>query len=108
MANFRHVGAGGITPANLTPSGESTWVGVGGGIAGETQGIGLIQYGTSMITGQSYQDWWEYLGTSGCVSLQFRNRVKQNDSIAASADWTSRTSACFSVTDFTTTSASLQ
>jgi hypothetical protein len=36
------VGTGGITPPSLTPAVESTWVGVGGGVAGNSV-AGLIQ-----------------------------------------------------------------
>jgi hypothetical protein len=102
-----HVGAGGITPPGLVPSGESTWVGVGGGIAGEGPAIGLIQLGTSLVTGQGYQDWWEYIGTGGGVSMQFENQVRPNDAVAASVDWTTPgLGACFDFTDFTTSKAS--
>ena len=43
-------------PTNLTPSGEGTWVGIGGGVANEATGS-LIQAGTSMSTGNGYQAW---------------------------------------------------
>jgi hypothetical protein len=59
----------GSTAAN---QGESTWVGVGGGIGGETEGTGLIQAGTQMeYTSKGdygYRSWWEDYGSNTCNS----------------------------------------
>jgi hypothetical protein len=95
-----NVGTVGI-PTSLTPSGESTWVGIGGGIDGETNGTGLIQAGTSMDTGNGFRAWWEYVGTSGGVSEQDATRVPAGDTVASLVDWQTTSSACFDFTDFT-------
>jgi hypothetical protein len=96
--------------AGLSPSAESTWVGIGGGIGGETGGIGLIQAGTSMQTSEGFRSWWEYLGTSGCTSFcgQYSSidAIHQGDSIFAEVTWNTSTSACFIVDDGSRTTGS--
>ena len=91
--------------AGLSPSAESTWVGIGGGPGGETGGIGLIQTGTSMSTGKGYQSWYEWVGTSGCVNTfcgkySSINAISPGDSIQGDVTWNSSTSACFYLYDF--------
>jgi Peptidase A4 family len=93
-------------PTSLTPSGESTWVGIGGGLDGESNGIGLIQAGTSMNTGNGFRAWWEYVGTSGGVAEQDVTRVAAGDTVASLVDWQTTSSACFVFTDFTNSAGS--
>jgi Peptidase A4 family len=97
--------------AGLSPSAESTWVGIGGNIGGETGGIGLIQTGTSMQTGEGFRSWWEYLGTSGCVNTfcgQYSsiNAISPGDSVFGEVTWNTSTSACFFFADFTRSTGS--
>ena len=99
-------------PTNLTPSGESTWVGIGGGVANEATGS-LIQAGTSMSTGNGYQAWWEYVGfvnkqSSGGNLEQGATHVTAGDSVSALVDWTtdSNSQFCFTFTDNTNSAAS--
>lgn len=84
------------------PSAEATWVGVGGGIGGETKGWGLIQDGTSMRTNNGYQSWFEYIGSNGCCGAVFNpvNSVRPGDQVAGEVWWGSSTNACFYFTDF--------
>ena len=91
--------------AGLSPSAESTWVGIGGGPGGETGGKGLIQTGTSMMTGDGFQSWYEWIGTSGCVNTfcgkySSVDAIHQGDSIQGEVTWNSSTSACFFLDDF--------
>jgi hypothetical protein len=66
-----------------SPSAESTWVGVGG-LGGSSGVAGLIQTGTSMMTGRAYQTWWEYIGTSGCTDYtSFCGKYSAPDSAAS-------------------------
>ena len=94
-----------------TPSAESTWVGVGG--AGDASSTwGLIQTGTSMHTNFGYQSWWEYIGSSGCVTPTFCgqyssiNAIRPGDSITAQVVWNSTTQACFAITDLSRSTGS--
>jgi hypothetical protein len=95
----------------LSPSAESTWVGIGGGVGGETGGIGLIQTGTNMQTSRGYQSWWEYIGTSGCVTTfcgQYSNinAISPGDSVFGEVTWDTSTYACFYLSDFTRSTGS--
>jgi hypothetical protein len=97
--------------AGLSPSAESTWVGIGGDIGGETGGIGLIQTGTSMQTSKGFRSWWEYLGTSGCVNTfcgQYSsiNAISPGDSVFGEVTWNTSTSACFFFADFSRSTGS--
>jgi hypothetical protein len=97
--------------AGLSPSAESTWVGIGGGVGGETGGIGLIQTGTSMQTSAGFRSWWEYIGTSGCVNAfcgQYSsiNAISPGDSVFGYVSWNTSTSACFFFDDFSRSTGS--
>jgi Peptidase A4 family len=96
--------------AGLAPSAEATWVGVGGGIGGETRGIGLIQAGTEMQTNEGYRSVWEYIGTSGCVGFcgQYSsiNAISPGDSVTGQVFWGSSTYACFYLEDWSRNSGS--
>jgi hypothetical protein len=84
------------------PSGESTWVGIGGGAGGEKSGWGLIQAGTSMFYNRGYQSWWEFLGSSGCVyppnfcgQYSSVNAIYAGDQVIATVWWDTTTTATF-------------
>jgi Peptidase A4 family len=71
----------GSTAAN---QGESTWVGVGGGLGGEKDGTGLIQAGTQMeYTSKGdygYRSWWEDYGSNTC-NTTFCGKYSDPDAI---------------------------
>ena len=88
------------------PSAESTWLGIGGGIAGESKGVGLIQAGSIMQTNEGYRSFWEYIGSSGCTaSTNFCGRysavdaISPGDAVIGEVWWSSTTSACFIFSD---------
>ena len=89
------------------PSGESTWVGIGGKVGGEGSAWGLIQTGTAMDTDAGYRSWFEYLGSSGpctdsgpfCGQYSSVNAIHWGDSIFGQVSWNTTTSACFILTD---------
>lgn len=95
-------------PRSMTtsqPSAESTWVGIGGSNLFEGSDVdGLIQAGTEMQTDEGYRDFWEYIGSSGCVNVfcgkySSVDAVAPGDSVFAEVTWESTTSACFYFTD---------
>jgi hypothetical protein len=84
------------------PSGEATWVGIGGDLGGETKGWGLIQAGSSMMYQQGFQSWWEYIGSSGCTdSTAYCGQYSSVDAISPGQQavayvwWDTSTTATF-------------
>jgi hypothetical protein len=99
-------------PQSLTksaPSGESTWVGLGGSTVFEGSSTwGLIQAGSAMQTNYGYRYFWEYIGSSGCTDTtafcgQYSsvNYIRPGDAMWAEVTWASTTKACFSLDDIT-------
>jgi hypothetical protein len=89
---------------SLTPSAESTWVGVGGGLGEGSTTEGLIQAGTEMQTGSGYRTFYEAIGSSGCTihthfcgQYSSVNAVRPGDSVSATVWWDTSTSASFLV-----------
>jgi len=107
-------------PKSLTsssPSAESTWAGIGGGIGenGSCSSVacGLIQAGSSMQTNEGYRSWYEAIGTSGCTTSthfcgQYSNidAIQPGDDMSAEVYWENSSSACFFVSDFSRTTGS--
>jgi hypothetical protein len=110
------------TPVPSGDSGsESTWVGLGGGLGGETAGLGLIQGGVTMQTNLGYRTWIEYVGQDangnplGCNSIVNNcqpisnpvNSARPGDSVNVMVYWQSSTDACITVTDNTRSSGDI-
>jgi hypothetical protein len=105
---------GSHTSTAYAPSSEATWVGIGGGPGDSSSTTGLIQEGTSMRTGDGYQDWYEILGTNGngCTSdpgpcdAVFNSNVSPGDSVGGEVFWNNNAEACFVFNDNTHTNDS--
>jgi len=105
----------GQSQTTASPSAESTWIGIGGGLGeGAPLPIGLIQAGTSMMSGEGYRSWFEWIGenTAGAatgVGTQYvstktvkytnTNVVRPGDQVQGFVWWSSTTSACFTFLD---------
>jgi Peptidase A4 family len=105
-----HVADGTTAPA---ASGESTWVGIGGGEGNNSSTKGLIQTGTQVLTGEGYRSWYEAIGTSGCTdtsafcgSYSSTNAVHNSDSVFGEVTWESSSSGCFYFVDNSRSSGS--
>jgi len=80
-----------------TPSAESTWVGIGGGVDGESS-VSLIQTGTEMQTNEGFRSFWQAVGTGcggGCGNYSSTDAVLPGDSVTGEVYWTSSAQACF-------------
>src|SRR5580658_2504683 len=96
-----------LSGSDFADEGESTWVGVGGGIGGETEGTGLIQAGTNMeYTTKDefgYRSWWEQVGSNTCGTNDFCGKYSDTDAIVNGEEvtvyvwWDTTTSATFIV-----------
>lgn len=103
-AGINGVTGGWTVPQSITssfPSVESTWVGLGGGLGEGSSTRGLIQAGTKMETDLGYRTFWEYVGSSGCISFcgaySSVNAVRPGTSITADVWWDTSTTATFLV-----------
>lgn len=90
-------------PQSMTrsaPSAESTWVGIGGQVGEGSSTWGLIQTGSEMQTNEGYRTFWEYIGSSGCVTTfcgnySSVNAVRPGVAINAYVWWDTSTTATF-------------
>lgn len=104
------------TPASDSPSEESTWVGLGGGLAEGSSNYGLIQSGVAMITDYGYTSWWEEVGSTGCTTSANNycdpvynafDTTRPGDDISDEVYWESSSTACFILTDYTHSTGSI-
>jgi hypothetical protein len=104
------------SPASNSPGEESTWVGIGGGLAEGSSNYGLIQSGVAMITNYGYTSWWEVVGSSGCTTsannycypvYNAYDSTRPGDDITDEVYWQSSSTACFVLTDYTHSTGSI-
>ena len=109
-------------PSSLTstayhPSAEVTWIGLGGGLGEGSDLWSLVQEGTSMVTNQGYQSWFEEIGdaedpgspdapcgssTNTCgIRWQNTGQVEPGDQVGGEVWWQSTTEPCFDFFDLT-------
>ena len=100
------------TPSGDSPAVEGTWVGIGGGVAGEQNGWGLIQAGTSMETGTGYQSWFELISGNcsgnGCAPRYSAvDVVRPGDLVSSEVTWENTSTACFDLIDYDHSAATI-
>jgi hypothetical protein len=106
-----------LTSTAYKPSAEVTWIGLGGNVGESSDVWGLVQEGTSMVTNQGYQSWFEEVGdsedpgsanapcgsASNTCGIRWQNtgQVAPGDVVGGAVWWQSTTEPCFNFVDDT-------